>query len=92
MTVFGEGMGELDAATLRTLGFVDAPEGGVLCHELFVGFGDRAKLGIRKVFFGLERGTSCAVVSNEVSLTVVLGVLSEFEISAAPPMPIPSRT
>jgi hypothetical protein len=85
-------MGELDAATLRTLGFGDAPDGGVFCHDSFAGFGERAKLGIRKASFGLDRGTSWAVVSGEVALIVVPGVFGEFEVFVAPPMPMPSRT
>jgi hypothetical protein len=50
--VFGEGMGELDAATRRTCGFGEDPVGGELCHES--GAGERAKLGIRKAFIGLD--------------------------------------
>jgi hypothetical protein len=91
-TVFGEGMGELDAATRRTLGFGDAPDGGVLCHDSFAGFGERAKLGMRKASFGLERGTCCAEVCGELSLMVLLGVFGVSEAFAAPPMPIPSKT
>jgi hypothetical protein len=62
-TVFGEGMGELDAATRRTLGFGDVPAGGLFCHESFTGFGERAKLGIRKASCLLDCGTSCAALS-----------------------------
>lgn len=59
----GEGIGELDAAT-RTLGFGDAPDGGVFCHDSLVGIGERAKLGILKVSLPFERGTSFAAVSR----------------------------
>ena len=52
--VLGEGIGELDAATRRMFGFGDDPGGGVFCHDSLVGFGERAKFGMRKASKGLE--------------------------------------
>tara|TARA_R110002003_G_scaffold283_1_gene18242 strand:- start:3733 stop:4143 length:411 start_codon:yes stop_codon:yes gene_type:complete len=58
-TVRGDGIGELDAATRRTCGLGDEPAGGVSCHGS--GAGERAKLGIRNAFMGLDRGGVVAV-------------------------------
>jgi hypothetical protein len=88
-TVFGEGIGELDAAIL-TLGLGDAPDGGVFCHDSFVGIGERAKLGILKVSFGFERGTSFAAVFSV--LFVLSTVFGGLDPLFAPPMFIPSKT
>jgi hypothetical protein len=52
--VFGEGIGELDAATRRICGFGEDPPVGELCKNS--GAGGRAKLGIRKAFIGLDLG------------------------------------
>jgi hypothetical protein len=50
--VFGEGIGELDAAIRRICGFGEDPAGGEFCQDS--GPGVRAKLGIRKAFIGLD--------------------------------------
>ena len=75
-TVFGDGIGELDAATRRTCGFGDSPDGDS-CHDSLTGFGDRAKLGIRNAFIGFECGTFFPTVFVVVSFLSVglLGVL-----------------
>jgi len=92
-TVLGEGIGELEAA-MRTLGLGDAPDGDVLCHDSFVGMGERAKLGILKVSFAFERGTSLAALSC-VTFFVSLESCGDFgglDALFVPPMLIPSRT
>ena len=85
-TVFGEGIGELDAATRRTCGFGDAPEGVVPpCHDSL-----GAKSGILKEPFVFERGTSFALLSGRLlsKSCDLLDGLGVFEF----PMPTPSRT
>ena len=93
MTVLGEGIGELDAAT-RTLGFGDAPDGGVFCHDSLVGIGERAKLGILKVSLPFERGTSFAPVSCVLFFLSEgsWGVFAGLDVLFVPLMLIPSRT
>jgi len=86
-TVFGEGIGELDAATRRTCGFGDAPEGVVPpCHDSF-----GAKSGILKAPFVFERGTSFALLSGRLLSVESCDLLDGLDVFAFS-MSTPSST
>jgi hypothetical protein len=79
--VFGDGMGELDAATRRTWGFGEAPAGGEFCQESTAG--ERAKLGILNASMGLDREVGWgSEFCEEVSFASLL-LFEEFGDSAA---------
>jgi len=91
-TVLGDKMGELDAATRRICGFGEVPD-GLFCHDSLPWFGERAKLGVRKVSTGLERGMFCVGLSGvaftSIALSDVFGRLEGFAVLLTA---IPSRT